>query len=209
MINFLPIGIVLGLSGGLTPGPLLALVISETLQHGIKSGLKVAVVPIITDLPIIILALLVFARLSDFNNVLGLISIFGGFFVLFLGFNCLRTRGVELNLKKKIPKSLTKGILVNVLSPHPYLFWLSIGAPITNKALNQSIFAALAFVGSFYFMLVGSKIFLAVLVNRFKHFMSGSVYIYTMRLLGLILCVLAIVLLHDGFKLLQMVAVKN
>jgi threonine/homoserine/homoserine lactone efflux protein len=39
MLNFLIIGIILGLS----PGPLLALVISETLQHNIRSGIKIAV----------------------------------------------------------------------------------------------------------------------------------------------------------------------
>ena len=47
MINFLTIGTILGLSAGFAPGPLLALVISETLQHDIKSGVKVALAPII------------------------------------------------------------------------------------------------------------------------------------------------------------------
>jgi len=55
MLNFLTIGTLLGLSAGLAPGPLLTLVISETLQHDIKSGVKVALAPFITDLPIIIL----------------------------------------------------------------------------------------------------------------------------------------------------------
>ena len=37
MTEFFTIGIVLGLSAGFAPGPLLTLVISETLQHDIKS----------------------------------------------------------------------------------------------------------------------------------------------------------------------------
>jgi len=53
MTNFLTIGIMLGTSAGFAPGPLLTLVISESLQHGVKSGAKVALAPIITDLPII------------------------------------------------------------------------------------------------------------------------------------------------------------
>lgn len=55
MIDFLTIGAALGLSAGLAPGPLLTLVISETLQHGVKSGVKVALAPVITDLPITLL----------------------------------------------------------------------------------------------------------------------------------------------------------
>lgn len=50
MMYFLSVGAVLGLSSGLSPGPLLALVISETLRHGVKAGVKVALAPIITDL---------------------------------------------------------------------------------------------------------------------------------------------------------------
>jgi hypothetical protein len=53
MTHFLGIGIIFGLSAGLAPGPLLMLVISDTLRHGIKAGVKVALAPVITDLPII------------------------------------------------------------------------------------------------------------------------------------------------------------
>jgi len=205
MINFLTIGSILGLSAGFAPGPLLTLVISETLQHDIKSGVKVALAPIITDLPIIILTLFILAKLSNFHNILGIISLTGGFVILFMGYESIRTKGVELNLKETKPKSLTKGILVNALSPHPYLFWLSVGAPTITKALSQSIIAALAFICSFYALLVGSKIVLAILVGKSKSFLVGNVYIYTMRFLGLALCVLAFVLFRDGLKLLGII----
>ncbi|MBT4876955.1 MAG: LysE family translocator, partial [Desulfobacula sp.] len=46
MIHYLTIGMVLGLSAGLAPGPLLTLVISETLLHDIRAGIKVAMAPL-------------------------------------------------------------------------------------------------------------------------------------------------------------------
>ncbi|OGT32916.1 MAG: hypothetical protein A2W28_01290 [Gammaproteobacteria bacterium RBG_16_51_14] len=55
MIYFLVTGAVLGISAGLAPGPLLALVVTETLKHGIRTGVRVALVPVCTDLPIIFL----------------------------------------------------------------------------------------------------------------------------------------------------------
>ena len=82
MIDFLIIGTVLGLSAGFAPGPLLTLVISETLQHDIKAGVKVALAPILTDLPIIILTLLVLSKLSSFHGILGIVTMLGGCFVL-------------------------------------------------------------------------------------------------------------------------------
>ena len=65
MISYLTIGIILGFSAGFAPGPLLALVISETLRHNIRSGIKVALAPIVTDLPIILISLFILAKLSD------------------------------------------------------------------------------------------------------------------------------------------------
>jgi threonine/homoserine/homoserine lactone efflux protein len=205
MLNFLGIGFILGLSSGFAPGPLLTLVISETIQHDIKAGIKVALAPIITDLPIIMLTLFILVKLSNFHKVLGVISCAGGFFILYLGCQSMRTKGVELNLQGIRPNSLTKGIIVNALNPHPYLFWFSVGAPTVTKAMKQGIFAPLAFIGSFYALLVGSKIVIALLVGKSRSFLIGNVYIYTMRFLGMALCALAVILFCDGFRLLEFI----
>ena len=201
MIAFLTTGTILGLSAGIAPGPLLALVISETLRHDVKAGVKVALAPIISDLPIVALTLYILEKLSAFNIILGTISFLGGFVLLYMGYESLATKGVNLSFQNLKPQSLKKGIIVNVLNPHPYLFWISIGAPTTIKAWDQSIFAAMAFIGSFYILLVGSKISLAVLVGRYRSFLTGSFYIYTMRILGLILFAFALVLFRDGMNL--------
>ena len=205
MLSFLTIGTILGLSAGFSPGPLLTLVISETLQHDIKSGIKVALAPLITDVPVVILTLFILAKLSNFHSILGIISLLGGLVILFMGYQSMRTKGVELDLEQTKPKSLTKGILVNFLSPHPYLFWFSVGAPTMTKAMNQSTLSALAFIGSFWALIVGSKVVLAIIVGRSKSFLVGNVYLYTMRFLGLVLCGLAFVLFRDGFKLLGLI----
>ena len=205
MVNFLAMGSILGLSAGFAPGPLLTLVISETLQHDIKAGVKVALAPMITDLPIIMLTLFILVKLSGFHKVLGIISCMGGLFVLYLGWQSIVTKGVELNLQGTRPRSLAKGIIVNTLNPHPYLFWFGVGGPTVTKAMNLGMLAPLAFMGSFYVLLVGSKILIAVLVGKSRSFLVGNGYIYTMRLLGFALCGLAIILFRDGFRLLEFI----
>lgn len=205
MIYFLTVGTVLGLSAGFSPGPLLALVISETLRHGMQAGVRVALAPIITDLPIILLTLLVLSKLSHFHNVLGVISLAGGLFILFMGWQSIRTRGIDMNIGDAAPKSLSKGVVANALNPHPYLFWFSVGAPAMAKALSLHINALLAFLVSFYAFLVGSKILLAVLVGRSRSFLTGRAYISTMRILGLILIVFALALFHEGLTLLKII----
>ena len=202
MVHYLIIGIVLGLSAGLAPGPLLTLVISETLQHDVKSGVKVAIAPVITDLPIILLSLFGLSKISEFHNILGAISIVGSLFILFMGWQgiCTKKEFVR-NLRVVELKSLTKGLLANFLNPHPYLFWCSVGAPIITRAMALSVAAPLAFMAGFYTFLVGSKIVLAIITGKSKSFLSGNLYVYLMRFLGLAMCLLAVALFCDGLRL--------
>jgi len=204
MVQYIAIGTLLGLSAGFAPGPLLTLVISETLRYGERAGLKVAVAPIITDLPIILLTFLILTRLHNFHGVLGIVSLIGGCVVAFMGYDSLRAKPVELDLNAPQPKSLLKGILTNTLSPHPYLFWLSVGGPTIARAMQEGYGAPLAFVVSFYIFLVGSKIALAILTGKSKAFLGGTLYRVINGLLGLALLGLALVLVYDGIKLLSL-----
>ena len=201
MLSYLTIGTVLGLSAGFAPGPLLALVVAETLQHDIKAGFKVALAPILTDLPIIILTLFILAKLARFQQIIGVISIIGGCLLLYLGIKNIKTRGLALVTDAGISTSLRKGILVNALSPHPYLFWFTVGAPTTMKALIQGPASAFSFILSFYTMLVGSKMLLAILTGKSRSFLQGNTYIFAMRFLGAILLLFAFILFRDGFQL--------
>jgi threonine/homoserine/homoserine lactone efflux protein len=202
MTDFLSMGVILGLYAGFAPGPLLTLTITETLRHDIASGVKVALAPMVTDAPIILLSLFVLSRLSAFHSALGVMSFAGGLFVLYLGWESMHTGRVEVRMDGAGSRSFIKGVVVNALNPHPYLFWFTVGAPTILKAAQQERAAALAFVGGFYVLLVGAKVFLAVLVGRFKSFLSGKTYIYIMRFLGLMLWALALLLFRDGLRLL-------
>jgi len=205
MISFLIAGTLLGLSAGFTPGPLLTLVISETLRHDIRAGIKVAMAPVLTDAPIIILALFIMTRLSGFHAVLGVISMIGGAVIVRMGYESFRIKGVQVTLNENKPKSLRKGFVVNALNPHPYLFWFSVGGPTVLKAMEQSAFSAAAFVASFFLLIVGTKIALAFIVGKSKGFLSSAVYIYIMRSLGLLLFIFAAFLFRDGLRLLGII----
>jgi len=200
------LGMILGLSAGVAPGPLLTLVISETLRRDVGAGIRVALAPVATDLPIILLSVFVLSKLSGFHGILGLVSLAGGCFILLMGIESLRCRGLEVRLPEQRTGSLAKGILANALSPHPYLFWISVGAPLLARALQESVLSPLAFIAGFYVCLIGSKVTLALVVGKSRGFLKGKAYVWTMRLLGLILLVLAALLFRDGIHLLTTAA---
>ena len=205
MIEYLSAGTLLGLASGFSPGPLQVLVLSETLRHGMRAGIKVSIAPLITDVPIIVISLLVLNRLAHFKSILGAVSILGGLFILYLGYDSIKTKGLEFNLPPVSRNSLKKGVITNALNPHPYIFYMTVGAPIILKAINQNFLSAFLFIGSFLIFLVGSKVILAMVVERSRAFLKGPVYIGLMRILGALLLFFSTMLFRDGLRLLGLI----
>ncbi|MCF8139334.1 MAG: LysE family transporter [Desulfotignum sp.] len=140
--------------------------------------------------------------MAGFEAVLGAISLMGGVVVFRMGVHGLKTRPLVIELEMSGHNALVKGVLVNVLSPHPYLFWMSVGAPLVHRAMVVSLAAAMAFIAGFYLLLVGSKVIVALAVGRSRTVIKGRAYVLIMRGLGLALCLLALVLVKDGLALL-------
>lgn len=191
-------GLTLGFSSGISPGPLLALTISETLKFGIKTGLKVAAVPILTDAPIVAGSILILSELSDLNNMLAIISIVGAIFLLYFGIENLRIKLDDANLDKSKFSSVQKAIIANFLNPNPYLFWIAIGAPLFLGGINVSIWNGIIFIFTFYLMLVGSKMLIVFIGARMSTFFKSNKYLYIIRGTGILLIVLALLLFIDG-----------
>jgi threonine/homoserine/homoserine lactone efflux protein len=204
MLNYFITGTLFGLSAGLSPGPLLTLVISETLSVNWKAGTKVAMAPLVTDLPIILFSLFILTNFSQQQTFLGLLSFIGAIFIFYLGYQCIKTKTVHLKNHQKT-HSLKKGAFVNVLNPHPYLFWLSVGAPLIVRAYRVNVFMAAIFLVAFYCCLVGSKIVIALLIGRFKDLMSNRIYQYIMKLLAIALWIFGFLFLIEGLRLLKII----
>lgn len=194
-INFLLPGIILGLTAGLSPGPLLTLVISETLVYGWKNGIKVSLAPLFTDIPIIITTFIVFNYLKSSDIILAFISIAGGIFLIYLGFENLKINIGKFNTKGTNTHSLRKAIIANVLSPHPYIFWMSVGGSFIVKG---NIIESSLFLLGFYLLLIGSKISVALITYKSKILLESKYFVIIIRILGFILFGFSIILIKNG-----------
>jgi threonine/homoserine/homoserine lactone efflux protein len=202
MIELLIAGITLGLYAGFSPGPLLVLLISQTLKHGHKEGIKVALAPLITDLPIIVASLIFLSFVAGYSLILGLISIFGGLYLLYLAYESFKTKGLTKEIEAEEPKSLKKGVTVNFLNPSPYIFWITVGGPLIITAYMGNVLSPLIFIVSFYMLLVGSKIGIAFAAGKSREFLTGQPYLYIMRTLGVVLVIFALYFFVQGIQLL-------
>jgi len=195
-------GVTLGLSAGFSPGPLLALVISHSLRYGFRAGLAAACAPLVTDAPIVLLSVLASGALSESRHALGAISLAGSAFLVYLAIDCLKSGRLSDAEDKDGARSLLRASLVNLLSPHPYLFWFTVGGPRLAAGWRQGALHALCFLGAFYVCLVGSKIIVAAAASRSRDmgFFSGKAYLYVMRALGAALLVFAFLLAVEGVR---------
>lgn len=201
--QYISAGIILGLTSGLSPGPLLTLVLTQTIRHNRTEGIKVALSPLITDLPIILITVLILGRLARFDMFLAVISFAGAIFLVYLGIESLRTRELSIRLHTSDSGSLKKGIIANFLNPSPYLFWTTVGTPLMLKAYKTDLLTSILFMMSFYVFLIGSKVVIAFLVDRTKQFINQKFYLILMRTLGIILIVFSLTFLYEGLKYLK------
>lgn len=200
---YLLLGLSLGLPAGISPGPLLTLVIATSLRDGLRQGLLVAAAPFLSDLPIILLSIFVLNQLPAWT--LPAIGIAGAAYLAYLGWETIRTaRHAHLaGEAHTMPargdrRSLQRGTLTNLLSPHPYLFWAVVGAPALLAALSRGPLAAIAFLVGFYGGLVGSKAAIAVLVHSQARWLTAAWYHRILTLLGLLLIGLGILLAWEA-----------
>ena len=198
-ISLLTAGIIFGLSGGLTPGPLFTFIISETLKYGSKEGVKIAFVPLLSDLPIVLTSLFIVSKLSEINFVIGMISLAGAIYLIFLAMEGLKFNGTLMNTTEVSPQSIRKGITINFLNPNPYIFWMTVGAPTVINSSKVSFMGPVVFIGGMYIFLVGSKLVLAILVGKSKIFLKSKIYIYTIRFLGVLLLLFAVIFIYRAW----------
>jgi threonine/homoserine/homoserine lactone efflux protein len=164
----------------------------------------VAAAPLLTDLPIVAAALFAVNRVADADPVLGAMSLAGAAFLAYLAYESVTTDVVAPDGPVPTARSLHKGVTANLLNPHPYLFWLTIGAPILWQAWATRPVNAAGFLGAMYLCLVGSKMLLAVMVGRGRSVLTSRAYRLLVRALGCALLVFAVLFLRDGLRYLSL-----
>jgi threonine/homoserine/homoserine lactone efflux protein len=197
-VHALLLGLSLGIGAGVAPGPLLAVVIRSTLEGGFAAGARVAVGPLLTDVPIIGVAAVLAAALPE--EALAGLGIAGGLFLVWLGVEALRDVPApveEATSGTAAPAgSLKRGAVVNLLNPHPWVFWIAVGVPILG---DGTVGEAALFLVPFYAMLVGSKLTVAALLGAGRErLLRGAGYRWALRGSGVLLLAAGVALAVEG-----------
>lgn len=193
------LGLVIGAAAGISPGPLLMVVIAAALRSGWRAGALTACSPLLSDAIVVVGVLLVLDHLP--HQALAVLGLAGGVFVAYTGITTMRdARTARLTTAGPVApvrRSLRQGVTVNLLSPHPWVMWATVLGPLTIAAWRAAPVNAVAFVGGFYLALVGLKVVLAVLVSGGRRWLTDRGYRIALACSGALLIMVGVTILVE------------
>jgi len=156
MLTYALLGAAFAFAAVAQPGPLQAYLISQAASHGWRRTLPAALSPLLSDGPIVVLAVLVLSRLPGwFAQWLRLA---GGVFVLYLALGAFRTWwGWDRRAETPAPsggQTLLQATAVNLLNPNPWLSWSLVMGPLLLQAWREAPACGMALLAGFYGLLV-------------------------------------------------------
>lgn len=173
MLALISQGCTLGFTAGMSPGPLQTYLIQTTLTQGWRRSLVLVLSPMLCDIPVIIVTVLILAQIpADFVR---LIQIVGGLFILYLARGAWQSfrAGVVIGaggepLLMTTRQILIRAVLVNWLSPGPYIFWSTVNGPLFIQGMHESALHGLAFLVAFYGTFMVILVLFILVFNRVR-----------------------------------------
>jgi threonine/homoserine/homoserine lactone efflux protein len=123
---------VVALSGALMPGPLLTVTVAEAAKRGFSVGPLLITGHALLELALVAAIMLGLGPFLKMNLVMGVIALFGGGMLMWLGLDMLRSAGsLSLNQAAAAQKPslhpIIMGVLASLANPYWILWWATIG----------------------------------------------------------------------------------
>ena len=156
MFEYLLIGSGFAFAAVIQPGPLQAYLLNSVAQNGWKRTLPAAFAPLISDGPIVFLALFVLTQIPEGMNII--IRGIGGVFLIYLAWRSYqqwkRKKEIERIAGDSAPRKMLQAAMVNLLNPNPYLGWSLVMGPAMIEAWNFHPPNAVALIVAFYVTII-------------------------------------------------------
>jgi threonine/homoserine/homoserine lactone efflux protein len=142
----------LGLLAGLAPGPYTTMVAATGLERGFRAAVPIALAPLVTDVPPMVVATFVVRTLNW--PALTLLGLAGGVLIAMVGVRFLRAHSIpgmpptagERPSGARQSVRLAHVLTANLLNPAPWVFWFVLAGPLLLVQLRAGWLRGAAFV---------------------------------------------------------------
>lgn len=199
-----------GFSGALVPGPLLTVTVNESFRRGFRAGPQLITGHALLEVVIVVLIASGLYRLIHNNLVYGIIALFGGLFLAWMGWQMFTgavKKRVRLDLDASHGNShlgpLSLGALTSLANPYFIMWWLTVGAVYVAVASNHGIFGLAVFTVGHVLADYTWYSLISAAVGGGRRFFNQSVYRAVVFCCGIFLLVLGFYFIKSGISFWQ------
>ena len=186
-----------GLSGALMPGPLLALTVGETVRYGFRAGPLLVLGHAILELALVMALVFGLSRIVGNTLVVSIVGIVGGLALIYMGFSAARQSWRNVTLLGGAGKTanrnlMVSGMIVSIANPYWVAWWAIIGTTYLLWSLPLGAGGVAAFFGGHISADIVWYALIGLIVARGKQYISNRIYRWFLVVCGIALIGLGI-----------------
>jgi threonine/homoserine/homoserine lactone efflux protein len=170
MTHELVIAFMLGLIGGMIPGPVITSVFTEILQSGLPRSMRIIFIALVTETAVAIASLILLDSLQLNEGFFRGLSLAGAAILIWIAIGLFRVKRLDTGEKvhfstpKVIAMILTNGVL--------WTYWITVCIPKAIILGKEVSMGAYLFMGLVQLGWLLSTLLLALLFSRFRKILS-------------------------------------
>ncbi len=198
---------VVGLSGALMPGPLLALTIGETARGGFRAGPLLVLGHGILELSLVVALVLGLSHVVGNELVVSIVGIVGGSVLIYMGLATVRQGWRKAGMlastvKTANRKLVVSGIVVSASNPYWLIWWATIGTTYLLWSLKLGVGGVAAFFTGHISADFIWYALVAFIIVKGKRIISNNIYRWFLIICGLALVGLGCYFIVSGISFL-------
>jgi threonine/homoserine/homoserine lactone efflux protein len=171
MIHELTIAFMLGLIGGMIPGPVITSVFTEILQSGLPRSMRIIFIALVTETVVAIASLILLDSLQLHEGFFRGLSLAGAAILIWIAFGLFRVK--QLDTGEKVHFSTPKVIAMILTNGVLWTYWITVCIPKAILLGQEVSMGAYLFMGLVQLGWLLSTLILALLFSRFRKILSG------------------------------------
>lgn len=170
MIHELIVAGLLGLIGGVIPGPVITAVFTEILQSGLPKSMRIIFIALITETIVAVISLVLFAALDLPESFFRGLSILGAVILVWISLSIWKIRSLDTG--QKVRFSLWKIIIMILSNGVLWTYWITICIPKAILLNDHIHLGAYLFMGLVQLGWLVSTLLMAFAFSRFRRVLS-------------------------------------
>ena len=170
MIHELVIALMLGLIGGVIPGPVITAVFTEILQSGYLKSLRIILIALVTETIVALISLLVLGSLGFNESFFRGLSLAGAFILIWIALSIWKVRSLDSG--EKVHFGLWKVVLMILSNGVLWTYWITICIPKAILLRDTVHLGEYLFMGLVQLGWLISTLLVSFLFSRFRKALS-------------------------------------